>query len=98
MDMENLRKELQKREHREILAKNFGPEETNERTRLQESMKLMKKETIKRDLDAQISKNKEKTLDYRKAEIHGDLHQLAVQYDKYNKEAMDSKYRKQSEQ
>ena len=34
MDMENLKKELVKREHREILAKNFGPEENNERTRL----------------------------------------------------------------
>jgi len=52
MDMENLRKELLKREHREILAKNFGPEETNERTRLQTSMNEMKKETIKRELDA----------------------------------------------
>lgn len=74
MDMENLRKELQKREHREILAKNFGPEETNERTRLQQSMNEMKKETIKRELNAQIVRNKEKHLDHRKAEIHGDLH------------------------
>jgi hypothetical protein len=37
-------------------------------------MNEMKKETIKRELDAQIVRNKEKHMDYRKAEIHGDLH------------------------
>jgi len=55
--MSKLRKELDHREHREIVAKNFGPEETAERTTMENELAIAKRHKMKSDLDDQIQDN-----------------------------------------
>ena len=57
MDMGKLRKELDCREHREIMSKNFGPEETQDRTKLEIELAAAKKLSLKNELEAQMHSN-----------------------------------------
>jgi hypothetical protein len=55
--MGNLKKELVDREHREIKSKNFGPEETQDRTRLEKDLAAAMKRSLKAELEAQMQAN-----------------------------------------
>ena len=60
MDMGKLKKELVDREHREIKSKNFGPEETQDRTRIEKDIAMAKKTTLKNELEAQMAENSQR--------------------------------------
>jgi len=86
MDMEKLRKELQQREHREILAKNFGPEETNERVEVQLQLTASKREQTKAALEKQMTEKKKRKEDAEKLELNNDLQNINVETAAYHKE------------
>lgn len=93
MNMGKLRKELDQREHREVLSKNFGPEETQERCQLEVALRTAKRDALKSGLEAQMEGNVARVQVHRKNELVGDMQQLATINEKYRCEALESKYR-----